>query len=64
MTYHLLMVGARLENVRLTLPNREINFAPFWFIVYSFAPLNLPELYLSIFKFTMAIFAHLPYFLI
>ena len=44
MTRHLLMVGARLENVRLTLPKREVTFAPFWFTMYSFAPLNLPEL--------------------
>ena len=44
MTHHLLIVGPRLENVRLTLPNREVTFAPFWFTVYSFAPLNLPEL--------------------
>ena len=33
MTRHLLMVGARLENVRLTLPNREVTYASFWFRV-------------------------------
>ena len=54
MTRHLLMVGPRLENFCLTLPNREVTFAPFWFTmygialfwftVYGFAPLNLPEL--------------------
>ena len=44
MTRHLQMVGARLKKVRLTLPNREVTFAPFLFTLYSFAPLNLPEL--------------------
>ena len=44
MTRHLLMEEPRLENVRLTLSNREVTFALFWFIMNSFAPLNLPEL--------------------
>ena len=44
MTHPFLMVEPRLENVRLTLPNREVTFASFWFTVYDFAPLNLPEL--------------------
>ena len=52
------MLRIRLENVYLTLLNREVNFAPFWFTLYSFVPLNLPELYVPIFKFTVAIFAH------
>ena len=60
MTHHLLMMWIRLEKVRLTLLNREVTFAPFWFTMYSFAPLNLPELYVPIFKFTVAIFAHFP----
>ena len=71
MTCHLLMVESCLENVCLILPNREeVTFAPFWFTmygfalfwftVYGFAHLNLLELYVSIFKFTVTIFAHLP----
>ena len=37
-------VGQRLENVCLTLPKKEVTFAPFWFTMYGFAPLNLREL--------------------
>ena len=31
------------KNVRLTIPNKDVTFDPFWFTVDGFAPLNLTE---------------------
>ena len=48
----------RLENVCLTLPNREITFASFWFIMYGFAPFWFYSVQFCPLKFTRVISAH------